>query len=107
MKRSDYLSVLTSCVACLTLTACNSTQRGAEAAVRENLKDPESARFGEFYFNEKTQKGCLTVSAKNSFGGYAEEQEAFLIRSADGWTVDDIANVAHQGCILAFADKQS
>ena len=53
MKRSDYLSVLTSCVACLTLTACNSTQRGAEAAVRENLKDPESARFGEFYFNEE------------------------------------------------------
>lgn len=42
------------------------------------LKDPESARFGEFRAVEDGAKGvvtvCGTVNAKNSFGGYTGMQ---------------------------------
>jgi hypothetical protein len=92
-------------LAACTLAGCGGMKNGAEAAVRESLKDPDSAQFGQFYFNEKTQKGCMEVNAKNSFGGYGEEQEAFLIHTSEGWTVDDIAHVAHDGCVQNFADK--
>lgn len=103
---TTHIRVLLALASIMPLAACDSARSGAEAAVRENLKDPESARFGEFYYNEDTKRACLTVNAKNSFGGYGEEQEASLINRSSGWVVDDIANVAHEGCIISFADNQ-
>lgn len=72
------------------LSACNSNRSTAEDAVRERLKDPESAKFSEFSYNEETKKGCLTVNAKNSMGGYTGEQQAYL-KMVDGqWFVSSI-----------------
>jgi hypothetical protein len=51
------------------VTGCNNTQRSAEKAIKENLKDPDSARFGEFYYNDHLRRACFTVHAKNSMGG--------------------------------------
>ncbi|WP_320153001.1 hypothetical protein [uncultured Tolumonas sp.] len=41
----------------------------SERAVRNSLKDPDSAKFKGFYMSKKNA-GCGLVNAKNSFGGY-------------------------------------
>ena len=62
----------------------------AENAVRERLKDPDSARFGDFYLNSKTGKGCLVVNAKNSMGGYTGDQVAYIEKSQGQFEAVDI-----------------
>ncbi len=105
MKASDYLSVLASGVICLTLAGCSSNQRSAEAAVRENLKDPDSARFGAFYYNDKTKKACLTVNAKNSMGGYTGDKQVTL-KYVDGqWLSEGEEEIGPQDCRETYADK--
>ena len=81
----------------LLLSAC-SERSGAEKAVREALKDPDSARFGEFYYNADTKKACLTVNAKNSMGGYTGDQQAEMTKGEDGWSVDAIAELDQETC---------
>ncbi|WP_294302470.1 hypothetical protein [uncultured Sphingomonas sp.] len=88
----------------VSLVACGNHQSSAEAAVRDSLKDPESARFGEFYFNEKTGKGCLSVNAKNSMGGYTGDQQAYLRLKDSTWEVEGISEVSHESCRNTFAD---
>ena len=61
-----------------------------ENAVRARLKDPESARFGDFYLNWKTGKGCLVVNAKNSMGGYTGDQVAYIEKSEGQFEAVDI-----------------
>ncbi|MCC2980052.1 hypothetical protein [Sphingomonas sp. IC4-52] len=87
------------------LTACSSAKSGAEAAVRESLKDPDSAKFGDFYFNDKTKKGCLTVNARNSMGGYTGDQQAYVERTSKGWDVFGIAEIAPSMCREIHADQ--
>lgn len=77
---------------------------GAEEAVRNALKDPDSARFGEFYHNSQTNKGCLSVNAKNSLGGFTGYQQAHLEKSQGGWAVSDISDEAWDTCRTYFAD---
>lgn len=86
------------CVPLALLVACGSNRSDAEKAVRSALKDPESAKFGEFYFNENTKKGCLGVNAKNSMGGYTGEQQAFLVKTEKGWLVLGIDEISPAGC---------
>lgn len=56
----------------------------AQEAVRAELKDPESARFGETAATivlPSIGAVCFgTVNAKNSFGGYVGEQKFFYRR---------------------------
>jgi hypothetical protein len=72
-----------------------------------NLKDPDSARFGEFYFNTDTKKGCLVVNAKNSMGGYTGDRVASVKRSDAGWEVIDIDDDGDRRfCQEYHADKK-
>lgn len=96
--------VITLAAAALTLTACNSMKSGAEKAVRADLNDPESARFGDLYFNEKTKKGCLTVNAKNAMGGYTGNQQAYVQKTDSGWETHGIGNLPLESCRHVFAD---
>lgn len=80
------------------LSACGSNQSGAEEAVRDILKDPESAKFGEFYYNETTRKGCLAVNAKNSMGGYTGDQWAYVEKTDKGWEAYTISDVSFDIC---------
>lgn len=90
---------------CTTLTACNSYRSSAEKAVRETLKDPESAKFGDFYYNEKTKQACLAVNAKNSMGGYTGETPMFLTREGDGWGFPlDLNKSSFEECKKQYAD---
>lgn len=87
------------------LTACDSNKSDAEEALRITLKDPESARFGEFYFNTRTNKGCLAVNAKNSMGGYTGNQQAYMEKTAKGWENFGIADIPLSSCREIYADR--
>lgn len=89
--------------ACLALTACGD-RSGAEETVRQALKDPESARFGDFYYNAKTKKGCLGVNAKNSMGGYTGFTQFHLRKDDQGWSWDSDVEEGHQTCKETYAD---
>ena len=100
MKTLIYLSVaLTSVV----LSACSGEKSSAQKAVVSNLKDPDSAKFGEFTrFGEDL--ACLGINAKNSLGGYTGEQQAMIIKKAGEWHVIAVQKITHQECI-DFATK--
>lgn len=95
------LALALACIA--TLAGC-SGRSGAEAAVRDSLKDPDSAKFGDFYYNAKTKKGCLTVNARNSMGGYTGDQQAYVELKKD-WEVMGIGDLTPASCKEIHADQ--
>lgn len=85
-------------------------KKNAEMAVRQSLKDPDSAQFGEFTIGYTVTYGkvsemhtCLTVNAKNSFGGYIGKQEAIVFeRVFEGrgkWNLIKIIEGSHNACV--------
>ncbi len=70
-----------------------------QEAIRASLKDPESAKFGEWgLINEKS--ACMTVNAKNGFGGYTGDQEAYLHKTQNKWKfITIIDTMSHEQCI--------
>ena len=89
----------------LALAACSGQRSGAEEAVRDALKDPDSAKFGEFYFNSKTGRGCLTTNAKNSMGGYTGDSQSHLRRDKEGWHYVSDSEETPGDCRAGYADK--
>lgn len=87
-KHSVHARLAAALVLALSLAGCGE-QGQAEELVRANLKDPESARFGEFYYSEAKGRACLEVNAKNSLGGYVGDRQAKLKHSAEGWEFVD------------------
>lgn len=73
--------------------------RKIQDAVRANLIDPDSAKFGKLTLvNEK--RACMTVNSKNTMGGYTGNQEAFMMKSEKKWQVINITNAMnHAECI--------
>lgn len=99
-----YLAIIL--IAPLLLTACDRNRSEAEEAVRTRLKDPESARFGDFYYNAQTGRGCLTVNAKNSMGGYIGDQQALMERVQGNMEVLLLEEVTPQDCRKAHGDRK-
>lgn len=89
---------------CLALPGCDRDKSGAEDAVLETLKDPDSARFGEFYYNPKTKKGCLTVNAKNAMGGFTGDQQAYVVNMDGKWASLFIEDTSQEVCRQIHAD---
>jgi hypothetical protein len=62
-----------------------------QAGVRRDLKDPDSAKFGNQVLAAKRINGditaCGTVNAKNSYGGYVGESP-FIATFRDGKVID-------------------
>jgi hypothetical protein len=84
-----------------TLAGCSTAESTARDAVLDSLKDPESARFGEFYIVEGTEGrgACLVVNAKNSMGGYTGDQFAIMVKDPEKkWQVLDIKETSRSGC---------
>lgn len=75
----------------------------AKSVVRESLKDPESAIFGEY--SKIGDAACLTVNAKNSMGGYTGAQQALLTKDDGEWTVSGIDEISHSDCIALLKEK--
>ena len=66
----------TAFICALLLAGC--AEYKIEKQVRESLKDPDSARFGEMSNSEDGAIACGTVNAKNGFGGYTGDQTFML-----------------------------
>ncbi|WP_311270264.1 hypothetical protein [Sphingobium sp. WCS2017Hpa-17] len=78
-------------------------QRAVEAAVKQRLKDPESARFRHPKINVPADEAgvfyCGFVNSKNSYGGYAGDAEfavGFATEIKNG-KPDTLANVIEIG----------
>ena len=75
------------------LKLSKSEQSMLKQAVRQNLKDPDSAKFGSytaFSFIEKGDKQiavCGYVNAKNSYGGYGGEQAYIALKAGSDFAV--------------------
>jgi hypothetical protein len=89
----------------LALAACGE-KSAVEDAVRQNLKDPDSARFSTFYYSKNTKRACITVNAKNSMGGYTGDKEIQLQRGADGWEWVSENELGEDYCKRAWADAK-
>ncbi|WP_418139976.1 hypothetical protein AB9R84_15685 (plasmid) [Oceanimonas smirnovii] len=91
------------------LVGCDETQSvndemksSAKDAIYKVLKDPDSAKFGEF--TVETVGGisvaCFTVNAKNSFGGYVGDREFSLMRLLDQpWEIIASKEESHMKCV--------
>lgn len=77
-----------------TVGATEPAGHAAQDAVRQMLKDPESARFRSVASTAHvTPRGekvyvCGEVNAKNSFGGYVGFRHFYAIVSSDGVVAD-------------------
>jgi len=71
----------------------------AQKAVLRRLKDPDSAKFGAFTLIDDTH-ACLTVNARNTYGGYTGDQESWLTKLGGEWQVLDIKeDKSHATCV--------
>ena len=82
---------------------------------RRNLKDPDSAKFGEVVvidIGEKDEAGnsmrwaCVTVNAKNSYGGYEGDQQAILTVQSDKVGFVHFRQISHEKCIKEFQERK-
>jgi hypothetical protein len=105
MTHKGSLRLLAVLAAITTLTGCANDRRGAEEEVRRNLKDPESAQFGNFYYSPTTKKACLVVNAKNSMGGYNGNSAIVLNKTDEGWEYVSDSDDDFDTCKAALADK--
>lgn len=85
------------------LSGCgNGGEGAARKLVLQNLKDPNSAKFGEFTIvsTEKFEMACLTVNSKNSLGGYVGNRE-FIVGRLEGesWELQGTHKVSHSTCV--------
>lgn len=81
----------------LMLAACGE-ESNVKKAVRATLIDPDSGIYGEFNLIGK-DAACITVNAKNTFGGYTGDKELFLKKVNGTWIVGSTKEVSHLTCI--------
>jgi len=100
-------SVIFLCSVAIIVAACTGAESSAKDTVRRSLKDPESAKFGE-YTRVTEDKACLNVNAKNSMGGYTGEQVAYLLKRDDKWMVVAIERKSnHTQCVEIMKEQEA
>lgn len=80
---------------------------GIRKSVREKLKDPDSAKWGEKLVYK--DQACIEVNSKNSYGGYGGKESAWLI-ATDGkgehWYMRELnASTCNQGALEALVQR--
>ncbi|MGJ0639442.1 hypothetical protein [Xenorhabdus bovienii] len=85
----DRILIVVICA--LSLAACKPTEKDfiniGESLVRDNLKDPDSAKFDSFYHSSGESDGyvCGLINSKNSYGGYIGKKPYYVyIETKDG-----------------------
>lgn len=89
MKREIRTALIV--MSCLAITGCDNAlfDDGIRKAVREKLKDPDSAKFGKPIIFKN--RGCIEINSKNSYGGYAGASIAHLKNiGGDAWSVETL-----------------
>ena len=72
-------------------------ETAARKAVAASLKDPGSSKFGQF--TTVSNDGCLTVNAKNAYGGYTGDQQALVSKIEGKWIVIGVEAWSHTACV--------
>lgn len=88
-------------ISCSNIFAASSKgdpKSAAKDAILKNLKDPYSARFGSFT-QINNELACYTVNARNSYGGYVGNREAFLSKIGGKWYVINFNEMGHNSCV--------
>lgn len=70
----------------LLLAACSNTS-AIQEAVKENLLDPDSAKFGdiiEYTSDDGDKRACVEVNAKNRMGGYVGDKVFLAMQTESG-----------------------
>jgi hypothetical protein len=82
----------------------NSPTKIIKQTVLSTLRDPESAKFGPIAI--QGQDACITVNAKNGYGGYTGEQGVWLHQNNQGvWFVRNTTAINYEVCkALILAD---
>ena len=86
---------------CLLLQGCGGAEHEAQQAVLEKLRDPDSAKFGQFS-EIQGRLACLTVNSKNGVGGYTGDKQALLKKVNGIWTFYSMVNSTHESCISSW-----
>lgn len=73
-------------ITAIILTGC-SNESEVQELVRSQLKDPDSAKFGDLIVSTSKKTACIYWNAKNSFGGYTEGNIAELSKDGDSWII--------------------
>jgi hypothetical protein len=71
---------------------------GIRSALRQELIDPDSAKFGKLTMVGK-DKACLTVNSKNRMGGYTGNQQAYMYTEKGKWRVALVAPDSVEDCV--------
>ena len=80
----------------------SSTESKVRVAVLRGLKDPDSAKFGEFISTKADNGmsiGCIAVNAKNAMGGYSGIQQAALVEIEGEWRLLTTASISQATCL--------
>lgn len=91
------------------VTGCDSKffDNAKHKAVREGLKDPDSAKWISELVHE--DRACIVFNAKNSFGGYIGKQTAWLQnsdRTDSAWGLKDInEKICEEAALKDWAQK--
>lgn len=89
----------------LSLAACGQSS-AIENAIRENLKDADSAKFKDLVISDSGDYACIVWNAKNSLGGYGEWSISRLRKVDSSWQIIDL-NTDQSYCTeQAFARRQ-
>ncbi len=103
MKKSLLLIITTlALVACEKTPVVDSEEIAVQKAVTASLKDPDSAKFGKFTLVSE-KDACITVNAKNGFGGYTGDQQAYLVKQNGTWSTLMINEMSHANCVGILA----
>lgn len=72
----------------LVLTSCGDNNKEAiQAAIKDRLKDPNSAQFKSVAISESGKRACTVWNSKNSFGGYGDWQVSELVNDGSRWII--------------------
>lgn len=90
----------------LPLSGCGistpSDESQIKSAVISGLKDPDSAIIDTIKIvGHQGETACVSVNAKNSFGGYTGFQTAFLVKEGS-WRLTNIMDVPLASCVEKF-----
>ncbi len=103
MKTAHAIIIAGAIVAAAVIYAASGGQTGDaapyEQAVREKLRDPDSAKFRNVSGDKIDGQWCGEVNAKNGMGGYAGWQRFSAMRTVSGdWLVSMDEDIVAATC---------
>jgi len=94
-------NIILSIISLALVVACSNSEDSAKQAILNTLKDPDSAKFIKITMRSTgdNEYACITLRAKNSFGGYEGNKVKLLHRkNSKGWDVESF-KYDHEDCV--------